>query len=190
MSADCDKTQKPSPGAMAFLVGEALKAGGIKVIQTKEKFGSIRVYVTIPNNHEARTHYREIYLSAMEACPELADNLRGSADRSEWLYATEADLDAAIARHVARGGANALDAWSPHFTLARQLIKGEDTSDFLDGDTEIVDAGEVEPPVTLSRDLFEAAHAAVGWACVQGGGGQWLDIHKQMSDALNNTKKR
>jgi hypothetical protein len=132
-----ERTLKPSAGAMAYLVGEALRAGGIGILQTKEKFGSIRVYVSMPNNHEARRHYREVYLTAMAACPELAYNLRGSADYSEWLFQTEADLDAYIAHHSAQGGANALGQWDPRFKLARQLIRGEDTSDYLDGDTEI-----------------------------------------------------
>lgn len=124
------KPTKPSPGAMAFLVGEALRAGGIKVRQTKEKFGSIRVYVEIPNSHEARSHYREVYLNAMWACPELAANLRGSADYTEWLFETEAELDAYIAAFVARNSENVLAAWDPRFKLARALIRGENTDNF------------------------------------------------------------
>jgi hypothetical protein len=175
---------------MAHLVGEALRAGGIGIQQTKEKFGSIRVYVRMPNNHEARRHYREVYLTAMAACPELADNLRGSADYSEWLFQTEADLDAYIARHSAQGGANALGQWDPRFKLARQLIRGEDTSDYLDGDTEIEEVTEPKQEVTISRDLFEAAHAAVAWACVQSGGGGWSDAYHQLNDALISKEKK
>ena len=183
------KKRSPSAGHMAWLVGEALRAGGIKIHQTKEKFGGIRIYVGIPGNHEARSHYREVYMAAMAACPDLAENLRTNADRSEWLYATEKELDAAIERHVAKGGANALDAWAPHWALARKLIRGENTSDFLDGDTEFEDT-EPKHEVTMSRDLFEAAHAAVGWACVQNGGGDWLDVHQRMTDALNGKEKK
>lgn len=179
------KRRKASPGAMASLVGDALRAGGITVHQTKEKFGGIRIYVQVPNNHEARVHYRETYLHAMWACPEFAENLRSNADKPEWLYETEKELDEAISRHVAKGGQNALDAWAPHFTLARKLIRGEDTSDFLDGDTEIDEVTEPKIEVTISRDLFEAAHAAVAWACVQSGGGGWSDVYQQLNDALS-----
>ena len=183
-------TMKPSPGAMAHLVGEALRAGGITIHQTKEKFGSIRVYVQVPNNHESRRHYREVYLTAMAACPELADNLHEGADYSEWLFPTEADLDACIVRHSAKGGANALGQWDPRFALARKLIRGEDTSDYLDGDTEIEEVTEPKHEVTISRDLFEAAHAAVAWACVQSGGGGWTDAYHQLTNALNNKEKK
>lgn len=184
------KKVKPSPGQMAWLVGEALRAGGIKINQTKEKFGSIRVYVSIPGTHEARSHYRDVYLAAMDACPDLADNLRGGADRTEWLYRTEAELDAAIARHMERGGANVLDAWGPHFALARKLVRGEDTSDYLDGDTEIEEVTEPKQEVTISRDVFEAAHAAVAWACVQSGGGGWSEVYQQLNDALMKKEKK
>lgn len=184
-----DKPKKPSPGAMAYLVGEALRAGGVKIMQTKEKFGTIRVYVSMPNGDAPRHHYREVYRNAMWSCPELAENLRSNADYPEWLYATEADLDAAIAKMAASGGANVLAQWDPRFKLARQLIRGEDTSDYLDGDTEI-EVTEPKHDVTMSRDLFEAAHAAVGWACVQNGGGEWLDVHQRMTGALNGKEKK
>ena len=183
-----DKPKKPNPGAMAYLVGEALRAGGVKVDQTKEKFGSIRVYVTMPNSDAPRHHYREVYRNAMGACPELAENLRSNADYPEWLYATEADLDAAISKMASSGGTNVLAQWDPRFKLARQLIRGEDTSDFLDGDTEI-EVTEPRREVTMSRDLFEAAHAAVAWACVQSGGGGWTDVYAQLNAALINKNK-
>jgi hypothetical protein len=182
-------TKKADPGAMAYLVGEALRAGGITIHQTKEKFGSIRVYVGVPNNHQARVHYREVYLNAMWACPELAENLRGSADKPEWLFETEKDLDAYIDRHVSGRPENALDSWAPHFNLARQLIRGEDTSDFLDGDSEIADVTEPKQEVTISRDLFEAASAAVAWACVQSGGGGWTEVYHKLNEALRKEKK-
>jgi hypothetical protein len=178
--------KKASPGAMAWLVGEALRAGGIKLIQAKEKFGSVRVYVSMPSTDAARKHYREVYMTAMQACPELADNLRGSADYSEWLFATEKDLDAEIAVHVSRSPNNALDSWSPRFALARQLIRGEDTSDYLDADTEIEEVNEPKTEVTVPREQFEAACAAVAWACVQSGGGGWTELYTQMNAALNN----
>ena len=184
------KTNKPSAGAMAYLVGEALRAGGIKIHQTKEKFGSIRVYVGVPNNHEARRHYREVYLTAAASCPELRDNLIGGADYREWLYETEEELDEAINKVAATGGANALAQWDPRFKLARQLIRGEDTSDYLDGDSEIEEVTEPKNEVTMSRDLFEAAHAAVAWACVQSGGGGWTDVYAQLNAALNNKEKK
>ena len=183
-------TKKPSPGHMAWLLGEALKAGGVQVHQTKEKFGSIRVYVSVPNNHDARMHYRDMYRAAMAACPELAENLPSGADRREWLFEAETDLEEYVARPIERGGSNAFDAWSPHFKLARQITRGEDTSDFLDGDCEIEEVTEPQKEVTISRDLFEAAHAAVAWACVQSGGGGWTDAYHQLTNALNGKEKK
>ena len=182
-------TVKPSPGAMAYLVGEALRAGGITIHQTKEKFGSIRVYVGVPNNHEARRHYREVYLTAMAACPDLAENLRGSADHSEWLFRSEKELDEYIDKHVSGRPENALDSWAPRFKLARQLIRGEDTSDYLDGESEIEEVTEPKKEVTISRDLFEAASAAVAWACVQSGGTGWTEVYHKLNDALRKEKK-
>lgn len=124
------KKRGPSPGDMAWLVGEALRAGGIKVQQSKEKFGSIRVYVNIPNTHRAREHYREVYLAAMRACPELTDNLRYGADYTEWLFDNEAQLDEHIARLASRSNASALELWDPRFKLARDLIRGENTDKY------------------------------------------------------------
>lgn len=184
-----DKLKKASPGHMAWLVGEALRAGGIQIHQTKEKFGGIRIYVGVPNNHESRMHYREVYLYAMDACPDLAANLFMNADYREWLYRTEEELDAAIAKVAASGGEASLAAWDPRFQLARKLIRGEDTSDYLDGDTEYEVVSEPSD-VTCDRELFEAAHAAVGWACVQNGGGEWIEIHRRMSDALKPKEKK
>jgi hypothetical protein len=125
-----DKPAKPSPGDMAWLVGEALRANGIKIRQTKEKFGSIRIYVSVPNTHEARVAYREVYLSAMRACPELKANLRNGADYNDWLFETEKELDEYIARVAERGGENTLALWDPRFRLARALIRNEDTTPF------------------------------------------------------------
>lgn len=179
------KKRKPSPGAMAQLLGEALRAGGVKIMQVKEKFGGVRVYVSMPNSHEARVHYREVYRNAMWACPDMAENLRSNADYAEWLYDNEEQLDEAIRKIAERGGANALAQWDPRFALARKLIRGEDTSDYLDGDTEIEEVTEPKHEVTISRDLFEAAHAAVAWACVQSGGGGWTEVYTQLNDALS-----
>jgi len=180
---------KANPGYMAWLVGEALKAGGIKVVQTKEKFGSIRVYVNMPNNHAARMHYREVYMAAMASSPELSDNLRSSADYSEWLFDNEAQLDGYIALQVARSGAGFLQAWNPRWELARKIIRGQDTSgliEWADGIEEDSEAPEASDEVSISREKFEAACAAVAWACVQSGGGGWTELYVQMNAALNN----
>jgi hypothetical protein len=131
-----DQRNKPSLGALGWLVGEALRANGIKVHQTKEKFGSIRVYVDTPNCDSARRAYREVYHEARAACPDLTDALFGTADYSEWLYDTEAELDAYIASIAARGGESALASWDPRFKLARALIRGENTDSFNQQDDE------------------------------------------------------
>ena len=125
-----DWIRKPSPEALAWLVGEALRANGIEVLQTKEKFGSIRVYVEVPNSDAARKSYREVYLAARAACPELDNALFCTADYSEWLFDTEEQLDTYIASIVSRGGEHSLDAWNPRFKLARAVIRGENTDSF------------------------------------------------------------
>ena len=139
---DEPKVQKPSPGSLAWLVGEALRANGIKVHQTKEKFGSIRVYVSTPNSDSARRAYREVYMEARSACPELTNALFGTADYGEWLFDTEAQLDEHIARIVARGGQHSLDSWDPRFRLARALIRGENTDSFNQQDDDYNGAEE------------------------------------------------
>lgn len=121
---------KPSPGSLAWLVGEALRANGIVVSQTKEKFGSIRVYVETPDTHDKRVAYREVYREARAACPDLEEALYGTADYGEWLFDTEAQLDAHIDSMAARGGVHTLTAWDPRFRLARALIRGENTDSF------------------------------------------------------------
>ena len=125
-----DWKMKPSPGALAYIVGEALRANGITVHQTKEKHGTIRVYVSVPNTHAARAAYREVYLNASWACPELASALLGCADYHEWLFDTEADLNAFIAKAASASPSSALEAWNPRYELARALIRGEDTTRF------------------------------------------------------------
>lgn len=168
---------------MAFLVGEGLRANGITVHQTKEKFGSIRVYVGIPNTHKARRAYRDVYLHAMWACPDLADSLRSGADRPEWLHQTEEELDEAIARQVARNPTHALDAFDPRYALARMLIKGEDTSGCPD------EYAEAEPgTVMVNREVLEAAHAAVAWAATQTGSSDWADVHAAINHALDDER--
>ena len=121
---------KPSPGSLAWLVGEALRANGIVVSQTKEKFGSIRVYIETPDTHDKRVAYREVYREARAACPDLEEALYGTADYGEWLFDTEAQLDAHIASMAARGGIHTLATWDPRFRLARALIRGENTDSF------------------------------------------------------------
>ena len=121
---------KPSPGSLAWLVGEALRANGIVVSQTKEKFGSIRVYIETPDTHDKRVAYREVYREARAACPDLEEALYGTADYGEWLFDTEAQLDTHIASVAARGGIHTLATWDPQFRLARALIRGENTDSF------------------------------------------------------------
>lgn len=73
--------------SMADLIGMALRSGGIEVVQTKEKYGSVRVYVgagehedAALSNIEHRQHYQRVYQAALSACPWLRDAILDGAD--------------------------------------------------------------------------------------------------------------
>ena len=56
---------------IALWIGAELEARGIHVLQAKEKFGSVRVYLSgfTPDQHEA---YREVCLQAVSRWPHYA----------------------------------------------------------------------------------------------------------------------
>jgi hypothetical protein len=72
---------------IAWLIGRALEAEGIRVSQTKEKFGSARVYVASSDDEdyalstvERRKAYRFVYMMALAAHPQLRSAILDGAD--------------------------------------------------------------------------------------------------------------
>jgi hypothetical protein len=72
---------------IAWLIGRALEAEGLVVTQTKEKFGSARVYVGACDDEDAplstvkrRQSYRLVYMMALAAHPQLRSAIRDGAD--------------------------------------------------------------------------------------------------------------
>jgi len=75
---------------IAWLIGRALEAEGIPVTQTKEKFGTVRVYVGSNEDENAplstverRRSYRLVYQMAVAAHPHLRSSIIGGADYPE-----------------------------------------------------------------------------------------------------------
>jgi len=72
---------------IAWLIGRALEAEGIRVSQTKEKFGSARVYIGSNDDEdyplstvEHRKAYRFVYMMALAAHPQLRSAILDGAD--------------------------------------------------------------------------------------------------------------
>ena len=72
---------------IAWLIGRALEAEGIPVSQTKEKFGSARVYVGACDDEDAplstverRRSYHLVYMMALAANPHLRRAILEGAD--------------------------------------------------------------------------------------------------------------
>lgn len=72
---------------IGWLIGRALEAEGILVTQTKEKFGSARVYVGACDDEDAplstverRRAYRLVYMMALAAHPQLRRAILDGAD--------------------------------------------------------------------------------------------------------------
>ena len=75
---------------IAWLIGRALEAEGIPVSQTKEKFGTVRVYVGSNDDEDAplstvarRRSYRLVYQMAITAYPHLRSAILDGADYPE-----------------------------------------------------------------------------------------------------------
>jgi hypothetical protein len=74
----------------------------IAVLQTKEKFGSPRVYVSFSKEthlQDAR-HYRQVYKTAIKLFPQYEKAIRDGMDYSTYLFDTQDQLDKYIATQI------------------------------------------------------------------------------------------
>lgn len=78
--------------------GEMSALSNIKVLQTKEKFGSPRVYVQFSDDsyEEDAKHYRFVYETAIKLWPHYEKAIREGMDYPEFLFETQAE----ITRHI------------------------------------------------------------------------------------------
>lgn len=72
---------------IAWLIGRALEAEGLRVVQTKEKFGRACVYIGCNDDEDAplstverRKAYRFVYMMALAAHPQLCSAILDGAD--------------------------------------------------------------------------------------------------------------
>ena len=67
----------------------------ICVLQTKEKFGSPRVYVSFSAETELEDakHYRQVYKTSFELFPQYEKSIREGMDYPEYLFEIESELD-------------------------------------------------------------------------------------------------
>jgi hypothetical protein len=72
---------------IAWLIGRALEAEGLRVVQTKEKFGRACVYVGCNDDEDAplstverRKSYHFVYMMALAAHPQLRSAILAGAD--------------------------------------------------------------------------------------------------------------
>lgn len=77
---------------------EIVPLSNIAVLQTKEKFGSPRVYVTFGKETflEDAKHYRSVYKQAIKLFPEYEKAIKEGMDYSTYLYNTEEEIEAYI----------------------------------------------------------------------------------------------
>ena len=103
----------------------------IAVLQTKEKFGSPRVYVSFAKEthlQDAR-HYRDVYKTAIKLFPQYEKSIRDGMDYSTYLFDTEEQLKDYITTQTewaerAREGNDLDDDW---FTTKMESIRETET---------------------------------------------------------------
>jgi len=81
---------------------EIMTLSGICVLQTKEKFGSPRVYVSFGKEtrlQDAR-HYRHVYKTAIKLFPQYEKAIRDGMDYSTYLFDTERQLTEYMATQI------------------------------------------------------------------------------------------
>lgn len=80
------------------ITGEMSTLSNIKVIQTKEKFGSPRVYVHFSEDThvEDAKHYRFVYETAIKLWPHYERAIREGMDYPEFLFETNAEVTSHI----------------------------------------------------------------------------------------------
>jgi hypothetical protein len=77
---------------------EIMPLSNISVLQTKEKFGSPRVYVSFSEETflEDARHYRSVYKQAIKLFPQYEKAIKEGMDYSTYLYDTEEEIQAYI----------------------------------------------------------------------------------------------
>ena len=66
----------------------------ISVLQTKEKFGSPRVYVSFSKDNELEDaeHYRRVYQTAIKLFPQYEKAIREGMDYEQYLFETNGEI--------------------------------------------------------------------------------------------------
>ena len=66
----------------------------ISVLQTKEKFGSPRVYVSFAKDSELEDvkHYRHVYQTAIKLFPQYEKSIRTGMDHEEYLFESNGEI--------------------------------------------------------------------------------------------------
>jgi len=66
----------------------------ISVLQTKEKFGSPRVYVSFSKDNELEDakHYRHVYQTAIKLFPQYEKSIRTGMDHEEYLFESNGEI--------------------------------------------------------------------------------------------------
>ena len=91
--------------------GEIITLSNIQVMQTKEKFGSPRVYVSFSSDKtlEDAQHYRYVYQTAIQLWPHYEKSIVSGMDYPEYLYTKEEEIEKHIdgqAKWLKEGKAN------------------------------------------------------------------------------------
>lgn len=81
---------------------DIITRSNISVLQTKEKFGTPRVYVSFSGEThlEDAIHYRHVYQTAINLFPQYEKAIREGMDHSEYLFETEEEITSYIQRQM------------------------------------------------------------------------------------------
>jgi hypothetical protein len=81
---------------------DIITRSNISVLQTKEKFGTPRVYVSFSAETELEDaiHYRHVYKTAINLFPQYEKAIRDGMDHSELLFDTEEEIASHIQRRM------------------------------------------------------------------------------------------
>lgn len=87
---------------IAPITGFLTPLSGITVLQTKEKFGSPRVYVQLSEDKtlEDARHYRYVYQTAIELWPHYEKSIKEGMDYPEYLFETQEEIAHYIAEQM------------------------------------------------------------------------------------------
>jgi len=87
--------------SIAEIISWGLSSGGIEVLQYKEKFGEVRVYVDFSTVKKEKLikqyqHYRYVYLKIMSMFPQYNSAIFSGADYSYLLFQSKEYFDKEI----------------------------------------------------------------------------------------------